>query len=169
MSYNYKILIALAVLLSLPQLGNAQNPFRRAKLCIDNKKDRVVLRPRCRAPRFTEVTPTILNDASSLGGDTFFQYPKNLRTVSKSVEVALLSRGDSTGNSVQCPEGTIATGGGVSLIGDEKLAIIRSIPSSNLSGWTGGVDATGNNASGTMNIYAVCGESEYYQDDNDDS
>lgn len=61
------------------------------------------------------------------------------------------------GISLECPEATFVTGGGVSVIDNNGLEIRRSIPRTDLTEWTGGVTAAINNASGTLSIYVICG------------
>ena len=136
--------------------AQAQNPLRGAKVCVNNDKDIVVVRRRCPSPRFTEVTPEALENATTLGGVSADRYLSNFIVVNETYNITLPSIGNFAGNSASCPNGYVVTGGGVSIIDNVRLTIRRSIPSTNLSSWTGTVEASANNASGTLSIYAIC-------------
>lgn len=125
----------------------SQNGLRNVRICIDNNKNRVVLKRRCRAPRFEEVFPSSLTSSSSL----------QLEVYSESFPTTLSSTGDVRGRSIFCPDGKLITGGGASVIDNDGLLPKTSIPRSDLSGWSASVQALKNNASGTVNIYAICG------------
>ncbi len=67
-----------------------------------------------------------------------------------------LNTGDSTGFTAACPAGKKVTGGGISISDNDGLDIRRTIPNSDLSGWTGAVTGTKNGASGSVTVYAIC-------------
>lgn len=79
----------------------------------------------------------------------------NFETISESFPQDLGSAGETAGESVTCPAGKGATGGGVSITDNNGLDIRRSIPSGQ-DGWTGGVTAESPPFTGTMNIWVIC-------------
>lgn len=95
-------------------------------------------------------------NAAALGGIPAASHVSGLQVVNEQYPQSFTNAGDNAGISLQCPEGTFVTGGGVSIIDNNGLEIRRSIPRTDLTGWTGGVTATINNASGILSIYAIC-------------
>ncbi len=77
-------------------------------------------------------------------------------TVANSTDLDLVSRGDLSGKSVDCPAGKHATGGGSSIVSNQGLDLKTSIPKGDLSGWSATVIAEDAPYTGTLNIYAVC-------------
>lgn len=95
-------------------------------------------------------------NAAALGGIPADAYVSGLSVVNETFPQSLTSPGDSASTQVQCPEGTFVTGGGVSIIDNDGLEIRRTIPSTDLRAWSGGVTARTANASGILSIYAIC-------------
>lgn len=87
--------------------------------------------------------------------------PSAFEVVSISERIALSGSGNTSGQSIDCPDGKRVTGGGASVIpsnltGQGSIELQSSIPQPDLGGWSARVRATTNGASGTLNIYAVC-------------
>lgn len=95
-------------------------------------------------------------NAAALGGIPADAYISGLSVVNESFPQSLASPGDNAGTGVECPEGTFVTGGGVSIIDNDGLEIRRTIPRTDLRGWSGSVTARTANASGILSIYAIC-------------
>lgn len=119
----------------------------RSRVCLDNSKDRVVVRSRCNAPRFTQLTSDLIGGGSSQG---------SYEVVNETDTLSSFNLGSSSNLVAYCPEGKVATGGGVSILDNDGLAIRRSIPRSALDGWSGGVESTKNGASGILSVWVVC-------------
>lgn len=101
-----------------------------------------------------ETEPSV--NAAALGGVAANAHLSGLQVVNEQYPQELASAGDSSSVSIQCPEGTYVTGGGVSIIDNNGLEIRRSIPRTDLTGWSGGVTAQTNGATGILSIYAIC-------------
>ncbi|MCB0334987.1 MAG: hypothetical protein KDD62_01735 [Bdellovibrionales bacterium] len=138
MNYFFSYLVlALVFLTGLPSEAHAQK-----RVCIDSEKNILVLKRNCKSPRYTEVS------ASTLSAPV-------LTVVTESTALELNSS-ESANISASCPSGTLATGGGVSIVDNDGLAIRRTIPNLNLDGWAGGATGTKNGASGILNVYVIC-------------
>ena len=141
-----RVLVSCSVLLlvfSLPSgVAEAQGKSPK-RVCIDTQKNRVVLKRRCKTPRFTEVTTDQLTKTPTL------------EVVTETFQISLPSTGDSAGRSVTCPTGKIVTGGGASVIDNMGLLPRTSIPLNN-NGWQSRVEALQNSASGELTVYAIC-------------
>ena len=131
------------------------------RVCVDNSKGAVVVKRRCKAPRFTEVTPDILTEAQTLGGFEAGTYLRAGEIFIETYEQEFRFTGESSGGGVDCPDGMLATGGGVSITNNNGLIIRRSIPRGSLSGWIGAVEATKSFATGDMNVYVICSEAYF--------
>jgi len=82
----------------------------------------------------------------------------DFEVVSESFDFDLGSSGDLSGETVNCPEGKLVTGGGASVLftGSPQLDLKTSIPRGDLTGWSATVIAEDAPYEGTLNIYAIC-------------
>lgn len=64
--------------------------------------------------------------------------------------------GETQGLTVMCPEGKLVTGGGASITSNDGLELYRTIPASNLAGWSGAVVWDADPGTGTLNVHAIC-------------
>ncbi|MCB0352989.1 MAG: hypothetical protein KDD64_05665 [Bdellovibrionales bacterium] len=149
MSVKVSFVVALFALCFLTiESAQAQSSLRQARICNDLQNNQLVLKRRCKNPRYEEVTPDSLVQAG--------QVSVRSQVVSDSTPLFLSTKGDLSGSTVFCPEGMFITGGGASIVNNNGLLPKTSIPRSDLTGWSSTAQALQNEASGTLNIYAVC-------------
>lgn len=84
------------------------------------------------------------------------QVGTTVKVYDESFPKSLSSIGDISGSAVFCPEGTLATGGGASIVSNDGLMLKTTIPRTELDGWAATVQAIESNATGTLNIYVIC-------------
>ena len=138
----FGFVVALSVLVLGASPAVAQG-YKKARVCIDTETNTVRLRRKCVEPRYTEVTPAQLTAPT-------------ITLVNESHSISLSSTDDTEGHALLCPEGTFVTGGGASVVDNLGLNMKTSIPRLGLDGWSASVSALRNNASGKLNIYAIC-------------
>lgn len=84
----------------------------------------------------------------------------DFETVSQEYPIGIGSPGSTLGNSLQCPDGKLAVGGGASVrtpspMSGAQLVLLASVPRADGTGWTGRAGGTGQ-AEGTLTVYAIC-------------
>jgi hypothetical protein len=118
--------------------------FAQKALCKNTTNNTIVYKKvkKCQSLGYSVI------DASTVG--------TTIELVSDSSSQSLSGIGDVSGASVSCPEGTLVTGGGASIVENDGLVLKTTIPRLALNGWSATVQALNSGATGTLNIYAIC-------------